>query len=123
MTEYPRSPCPIASTLDILGDKWTLVVVRDLLLGKSRYGEFLNSPEGISTNILADRLKALENAGLVSKAPSGSSETRNAYTLTEKGEALLPVLQEMCRWGNRFLPGTWVPPAFFMERRIDPDRQ
>ena len=119
MTEYPRSPCPIASTLDTLGDKWTLVVVRDLLVGKSRYGEFLDSPEGLSTNILADRLKTLENSGLVSKAPYGNSETRNAYTLTEKGEALLPVLQEMCRWGNRFLPGTWVPPTFFMERRID----
>lgn len=119
MTQFSRSPCPIASTLDILGDKWTLVIVRDLLVGKSRYGEFLESPEGISTNILADRLRTLESAGLVSKAPYGNSEIRNAYSLTEKGDALLPVLQEMCRWGNRFLPETWVPPSFFMERRIE----
>ena len=119
MTEFPRSPCPIASTLDFLGDKWTLIIVRDLLTGKSRYGEFLDSPEGISTNILADRLKKLEAAGLVSKKPYGDSAVRNTYALTDKGDALLPVLQEMCRWGNRFLPGTWVPPAFFMERRVE----
>jgi DNA-binding HxlR family transcriptional regulator len=64
-----RSGCPIAATLDLVGDKWSLVIVRDMLMGKRRYGEFLASPEGITTNILADRLKRMEDLGLISKAP------------------------------------------------------
>ena len=64
-----RSPCPVAGALDLLGDRWTLLILRDLLLGKSRYGQFLASPEGISTNLLADRLQRLEAAGLVTAVP------------------------------------------------------
>ena len=116
--EPQRSPCPIASALDLLGDKWTLVVVRDMLVGKSRYGAFLESPEGIPTNILADRLKRLETAGLVEKRPYRARPVRHEYVLTPPGEALLPVLQELCRWANAHIPGTWTPPASFMERRL-----
>jgi len=112
-----RSSCPIASTLDILGDRWSLVIVRDLLTGKRLFGDFLDSPEGISTNILADRLKRLTAAGLIARAAYQTRPRRYAYSLTEDGEALLPVLQEICIWGNKTLPGTWMPPAAFMARR------
>jgi len=107
----PRSPCPIANTLDILGDKWTLLVVRDLLfLGKRLYGEFMQSDEGIPTNILADRLKRLEETGLVTKEPYQSNPIRHQYRLTRKGTELFPVLREIIRWANKHIPGTSVPP-------------
>ena len=118
MSREPRSPCPIATTLDIVGDRWTLVVLRDLLTGKKRFSEFLTSPEGIATNVLSDRLALIEQAGLVTKAPYQLRPKRFEYTLTSKGEALLPVLQEMCHWANRYIPGTWTPPESFMARKI-----
>ena len=118
MTDPTRSGCPIASSLDIVGDRWTLVIVRDLLTGKKRFGEFLDSPEGISTNILAERLKRLGNAGLISKSAYAEKPVRYDYTLTEPGKALLPGLQEFCRWGNAYIPGTWTPPAWFMEKPV-----
>ncbi|MBT4703117.1 MAG: helix-turn-helix transcriptional regulator [Rhodospirillaceae bacterium] len=110
-----RSGCPISTTLDILGDKWSLIIIRDMLTGKSRYGEFQDSPEGIPTNILAARLKRLEVAGLVLKSPYQERPVRFAYTLTESGKALKPVVQAICRWANEFFPETWVPPAYFMK--------
>lgn len=119
MNRESRSPCPIATTLDIVGDRWTLVVLRDLLLGKKRYSEFLQSPEGIATNVLGDRLALMEQVGLVTKAPYQLHPKRFEYTLTDKGETLLPVLQEMCRWANRHMPGTWTPPETFMTRKIE----
>ena len=113
----PRSPCPIANTLDILGDKWTLLVVRDLLfLGKRLYGEFMQSGEGIPTNILADRLKRLEETGLVTKEPYQSNPIRHQYRLTRKGAELFPVLREIIRWANKHIPGTSVPPASYLEK-------
>lgn len=117
MTREPRSGCPIATTLDIVGDRWTLVILRDLLTGKSRFSQFLASPERITTNILTDRLEVMESTGLVTKAAYQDRPTRYEYTLTRKGEALLPVLQEMCRWANAYVPGTWTPPASFMKRK------
>lgn len=116
VTRAPRSGCPIASTLDIVGDKWTLVIVRDLLTGKTKFGEFLDSPEGIPTNILSARLKRMEEAGLVTRAPYQTRPLRHAYELTAKGAALLPALQEICRWANAHIPGTWAPPESFMAR-------
>lgn len=101
-----RSPCPVASTLDILGDKWTLLVVRDLMLGKSTYSEFQKSPEGIPTNILAERLKRLLQAGIIRKTPYQQRPVRYAYKLTEKGLGLRPVLEAMIDWGNAYIPGT-----------------
>lgn len=113
----PRSGCPIASTLDLVGDRWTLVIVRDLLNGKARFSEFLASPERITTNILTDRLAAMEAAGLITRSAYQARPPRYEYRLTEMGLGLLPVLQDVCRWGNRYLPGTWVPPERFMRRR------
>lgn len=109
--EFKRSPCPITNTLDILGDKWTLLVIRDLFLGKHHYREFTESPEGIPTNILADRLKRLEASGIISKQPYQERPVRYAYELTSMGEDLLPLLAEIARWANRHIPGTAKPPA------------
>ena len=113
----PRSGCPIASTLDLVGDRWTLVIVRDLINGKRRFSELLASPERITTNILTDRLAAMEEAGLIARTAYQERPVRHEYSLTEKGVALWPVLHDMCRWANRYLPGTWVPPKSFMRRQ------
>lgn len=101
-----RSPCPVSCTLDLVGDRWTLLVVRDLLLGKQRFEEFLASPEGISTNILTERLRRLEAAGLVTKRPYGSHSRRMAYELTPAGRGLGEVLAAAARWGQQHLDGT-----------------
>jgi len=107
MTDDRRSNCPIACTLDLLGDRWTLLVVRDLLFGgKVRFDDFLASPEGISTNILTERLKRLEAAGLISKELYSSHSGRNAYLLTDKGEGLRPVMKAFIAWGLANIPGT-----------------
>lgn len=113
-----RSGCPIATTLDIVGDRWTLIILRDMLNGKKRFSEFLDSPEQITTNVLTDRLVLMEAAGLVEKNPYQLRPKRFEYLLTEKGHGLLPVLQEMCRWANRFMPETWTPPSSFMNRQV-----
>jgi DNA-binding HxlR family transcriptional regulator len=99
----------VACSLDLLGDRWTLLVVRDLLLGKSRYHEFIASGEGIPTNILADRLKRLEQAGLVSSATYGSHSRRKEYHLTEAGRALSPAVRALRDWGLTHVPGTRTP--------------
>ncbi len=107
-----RSSCPIARTLDILGDRWTLLVVRDLFLGKERFDEFARSPEGIASNILADRLARLEEHGLVERAPSETHSARGTYKLTPLGQSLGPVLRAVRDWGLANIPGTksmWPP--------------
>lgn len=101
-----RSVCPITNTLDVLGDKWTLLVVRDMFLGKKTYGEFLASPEGIPTNILADRLKRLEQHGIIDRTPYQQSPVRYAYRLTSKGQQLSPVINAIIEWGLDNIPGT-----------------
>jgi DNA-binding HxlR family transcriptional regulator len=111
-----RSPCPISGTLDILGDKWTLLVIRDLFLGKRLFGEFLESPEGIPTNILAERLKRLETNGLIRREAYQQRPLRHAYALTRKGADLLPVLTEIMRWANAHVPGTLEPPDEVLAR-------
>jgi DNA-binding HxlR family transcriptional regulator len=103
---FPRSPCAVACTLDLVGDKWSLLVVRDLLRGKVTYGELQNSLEGIPTNILADRLKRLEQAELIAKSAYQEHPVRYAYGLTEKGKALSDVLLALVRWGKKHIPGT-----------------
>jgi DNA-binding HxlR family transcriptional regulator len=118
LNREPRSGCPIATTLDIVGDRWTLIILRDLLTGKSRFAQFLDSPEKIATNVLTDRLTTMERAGLLTASPYQLKPTRFEYALTGKGKALLPVLQEMCRWANTHIPGTWTPPESFMTRRV-----
>jgi DNA-binding HxlR family transcriptional regulator len=101
-----RSACAVANSLDILGDKWSLLVVRDLLHGKRTYGELARSPEHIPTNILADRLKRLENAGIVASTPYQQRPVRYDYALTSKGRALGDVLLAYVRWGKQHIPGT-----------------
>ncbi len=101
-----RSPCPVAAALDVLGDRWTLLVLRDLFWGKSRYGEFTASPEGIPTNILADRLVRLEECGLLSSTPYQDNPPRLEYKITKKGRELLPTLLALAKWGEKHFPGT-----------------
>ncbi|MCW1924974.1 helix-turn-helix transcriptional regulator [Luteolibacter arcticus] len=101
-----RSPCPVACALDLIGDRWTMLVVRDLMLGKQRYDEFLASPEGIATNILADRLKLLQEQGLLTKTADEQDRRRFRYQLTPTGKSLRDVLIPLARWGLSHLPGT-----------------
>jgi DNA-binding HxlR family transcriptional regulator len=105
---FKRSPCALANSLDIVGDKWSLLVVRDLLYGKRTYGELAKSPEHIPTNILAERLKRLEEAGIVLGTPYQERPTRYAYTLTAKGRALGDVVRAFVSWGKQHIPGTVV---------------
>ena len=101
-----RSTCPVSNVLDLLGDKWTLIVLRDMLLfGKKLFKELAESTEGIPTNILADRLKRLELAGLLTKEAYQSNPPRYAYHLTLKGMDLFPVLKEIIVWGAKYLTG------------------
>jgi DNA-binding HxlR family transcriptional regulator len=95
-----------ANTLDLVGDRWSLLVLRDLLHGKETYGELLDSPEGIPTNILADRLRRLEDAGLIASSPYQQRPVRYAYSLTEKGTELGGILLALVQWGKRHIPGT-----------------
>ena len=104
-----RSTCPVASMLDIVGDKWTLVVVRDLFLNKHRYNDFLTSPEAIPTNILADRLKRLESAGMIKREIYQTNPPRAEYFLTTRGSDLAPILLAMIKWGVQYLPGVKLP--------------
>lgn len=98
-----RSACPISITLDILGDKWTLLIIRDLMFsGKKTYGEFLQSEEKIATNILADRLLILEKTGIVEKKAFPGNKVKNLYQLTPKGIDLLPTLFEIILWGDKY---------------------
>lgn len=100
----PRSTCPIACALDLLGDRWSLLLVRDLFAGKSRYGEFLASAEGIPTNILADRLARLEAVGLITSEAYQDNPPRFAYRLAPKGRDLKPVLGALALWSARHVP-------------------
>ena len=98
-----RSACPISATLEILGDKWTLLIIRDLMFGGKRtYGEFLQSEEKIATNILADRLLILENNGIIEKKAFPGNKAKNLYQLTPKGIDLMPILFEIILWGDKY---------------------
>ncbi len=108
-----RSECPISSSLDILGDRWTLLVVRDLLDGKTRFSQFERSPENIPTNILTDRLRRLEASGLLDRVKSPTSGRRE-YVPTDQAWALRPVLLSLAAWGNDHLDETWIPPDDYL---------
>jgi DNA-binding HxlR family transcriptional regulator len=101
-----RSPCPVSCGLEIFGDRWTLLIIRDLFFGRTRFKEFLASPEGIPTNILADRLKRLATRRLVRRISDAAGSRHLAYQLTEKGQALLPILRAMKEWGLQWEKGT-----------------
>jgi DNA-binding HxlR family transcriptional regulator len=106
-----RSRCPVSCTLDILGDRWSLLVVRDLLRGKHRFGELTASAEGIPTNILAERLRRLKAKGIIRARRYSGAPPRVEYFLTSKGEDLRPVLRAMVDWGVRHAGGA-VPPGY-----------
>jgi len=105
----PRSRCPVACTLDVLGDRWSLLVVRDLMRGKRRYAEFAESKEGIPTNILADRLKRLKANGVIRSRRYSEHPPRVEYELTEKGEDLRPIMRALVDWGVRHAGGQTPP--------------
>lgn len=116
-----RSDCPIAYALDFVGDKWTLIVLRDLILVRKRYfQEFLASSEKIASNILASRLKLLECAGLVTRQTDPAHGRRVIYAPTEKALDLLPTMLELVRWGAKYDAKSGAPPE--LVRRIAQDR-
>lgn len=98
-----RSDCPISCSLDVWGDKWSLLIIRDLLFKKqSTYGDFLKSEEKIATNILASRLQTLEENGVIEKLEHPDSKAKVLYTLTQKGIDLLPLMIEINLWANKY---------------------
>ena len=105
-----RSACPVSRTLDVLGDRWSLLVVRDLMRGKRRFADFLESKEGIPTNTLAERLKRLVRAGIVESRRYNDHPPRVEYVLTPKGEDLRPMIRAMVDWGVRHAGGRLPPP-------------
>lgn len=105
-TMKKRSACPLSAALDIFGDKWTLLIIRDILLyDKSNFKDLIQSSEGISTNILSRRLKKLQETGILKKQHSKASKKVIDYSLTEKGKDLRPLLVEICLWSDRYIPG------------------
>jgi DNA-binding HxlR family transcriptional regulator len=105
-----RSTCPVSRTLDVLGDRWSLLVVRDLMRGKKRFAEFLESKEGIPTNTLAERLQRLVRAGIVESHRYSDHPPRVEYVLTIKGEELRPIIRAMVDWGVRHAGGKLPEP-------------
>lgn len=117
-----RSNCPIAYALDFVGDKWTLIVLRDLIMARKRhFRELLAGNEGIATNILASRLKLLEAAGLVTRRLDPAEARRVIYEPTEKALDLVPVLIELMRWSTKYDPKSAAPPRIV--RRLAQDRE
>ena len=96
---HRRSGCPLNASVEMLGDRWSLLIIRDMmLLGYRSFKQFLNSHERIATNILADRLKRLEGYGIIASVPDPSDGRKLIYSLTKKGQDLAPVLTEMVLW-------------------------
>lgn len=113
-----RSHCPVSFALDLFGDKWTLLIVRDLLFkDKRRYGEFLASEEQIATNVLADRLAKLEAARVIAREVDPAAGRHPVYRLTDKGLDLAPMLVEMILWSARYDPSTAADRSFVRRAR------
>lgn len=121
-TDCRQSGCPIAFTLDVIGDKWSLLVIRDMVfLGKKNYGEFLESSEKIASNILSDRLKRLEEDEIITKAQDPENQKKYIYELTPKGIDLIPMILEVILWGAKHDPKTAAPKEFI--RKLKKDRK
>ncbi len=123
-TDY-RSHCPMNFALESLGDRWSLLIVRDMAFsGKKTYGEFLNSEEGIATNILASRLDFLERIEVIKKSPHGEDRRKDIYTLTEKGLDLVPILFEFIKWSAKHDPLSTVHqlPKFLKQVKTNPGK-
>ena len=122
MKRGPRSHCPVSLALEAIGDKWSLLILRDLITrGKRRYRELLSSEEGIATNILADRLERLENLGLISKSEDPDDRRQTLYSPTQKGLDVLPVILEMARWSDKYNPHVRAASPFLKRLRTDKD--
>jgi len=104
MKQKFRSNCPISSALDLIGDKWSLLIIRDMMFsGKKTYSEFSNSNEKIATNILSNRLSMLEELGIINKGKLEGNKKTNIYSLTQKGKELLPIILEIAQWSDNNL--------------------
>jgi DNA-binding HxlR family transcriptional regulator len=108
MKNNARSVCPIACTLDVVGDKWTLLIIRDLILGRGYFKEFMASPEGIASNILTQRINRLVTSGIIEAIPDKATVGRNRYDLTKKGQAMAPIIKAMADWGLNNIEGTSI---------------
>lgn len=118
-----RSDCPIANALDLLGDRWSLLIVRDLVFrGFREFGQFLNGGEGISTNILTERLERLQCAGILVRSDHPVDGKKYVYRLTEKGIDLIPVLIQLVLWGAKYTPEHAAPADVLKQMRSDPER-
>jgi DNA-binding HxlR family transcriptional regulator len=108
MRDDRRSGCPINLTLEVIGDKWNLLIIRDMIFGNRRHFRelLIKSDEGIASNILADRLKTLLERGIITRADDPTHKQKAIYSLTEQGIGLVPVLAQMAGWGLRYLPVT-----------------
>jgi len=117
-----RSNCPINFAVETFGDKWTLLVLRDLMFkGKRHYSDFLASDERISTNILADRLQKLDENGVITKSSDPGNASKFIYSLTKKGQALLPAMVEMTAWSASYDSLTNTPAEFLNSYKTDKD--
>lgn len=117
-----KSNCPISYSLDLFGDRWTLLVLRDLILwGKTRFGDIQASDENIASNILSDRLRRLEGQGIIGIAKDPSDARQKIYTVTDKGRSLTPVLLEIAAWGASHDPRTGAPDDFAEDFYADRD--
>ena len=115
-----RSDCPINFALEIFGDPWSLLIIRDIVyFGKKTYGEFRASEEGMATNILASRLAQLERQGILAKRPSESDKRKEHYFLTEKGLDLIPILAEMANWSAEYDADTGASADWIVLMRAD----
>lgn len=115
-----KSRCPINFTVEIFGDTWSLLIVRDLAtLGKKTFSEFLDSPERIGPSVLADRLAHLEEKGIIAKAADAVDKRKMIYTLTDTGIALVPIIYEIAVWGSHVSPRPEAPDAWFAAMKLD----
>ena len=115
-----RSDCPVSFALDLFGDTWSLLVIRDMVFeGKRRYNDFLTSEEGIATNILSNRLLSLEHAGIIKKIPDVQHPKKSVYLLTDAGINLLPILVELVLWSTEYDPQECPPDAFVRSAKRD----
>lgn len=117
-----RSDCPISNVLDHVGDKWSLLILRDLMFfGKQSFSDLRNSDEGVATNILSSRLARLEQDGLITKKTDAADKRKKVYALTDAGKDMLPIMLEMIIWSGKYDPATNAPKALI--RRAKNDRE
>src|SRR6476469_5888682 len=128
-----RQYCGLAKALDVIGDRWTLLIVRELLIGESRYTDLLKGLPGIATNLLATRLEEMEQAGLITRADLPAPSATTVYRLTKRGEELRPVVRELGKWAGPMMTGRtksecartrWMvlPAQFYLEDRLPAGR-